>query len=303
MSIKAVTTSLSASMGGLPKWGSSYVGAVFGSSQIGLSTNAKRLVAGLTGAGALLLLTMAYVGCGRRTHKASPTPEEDQLLYSRIPRETECTRLLPDSDTYQVFHRLFVQKWDTARWPSVAGREVPPPPILEIFKISSDDQAASYKAKQCAIDMQPGPKDGKRPGNEKRRFYGARMTCDFRGAPCRDPRCTVCRIVEQGSFSTDSIAGCGIRFSAGTHTAKGQGLAPGKEPPPTNLEHFVSFAAGNAVFVADVLLGRPQIVASQTDSLPPAGVHSRIADQACGVDEIVIFDEAQALPRALILFP
>jgi len=286
-----------------PKWGSSHAQAGLGSSQIESITNAKRPVAALIGAAALLLLAMAYVSCFRLMHKASPTPEEDQLLYPRVARETECTRLLPESDTYQELHRLFVQKWDTAHWPSVAGRDVPPPPILEIFKVSSDCQAASYEAKQRAIDMQPGPKDGKRPGNEKRRFYGARMICDFRSTPCHDPRCTVCRIVEHGSFSTDRIAGCGIRFSAGEHTDKGQGLAPGKEPPPPNLEHFVSCAAGNAVFFSDVLLGRPQIVASQTDASPPAGVHSRIADQACGVDEIVIFDEAQALPRALIPFP
>jgi len=130
------------------------------------------------------------------------------------------------------------------------------------------------------------------------------MTCEFRGTPCRDPRCTVCRIVEHGSFGTDNIniTGTGIRFSAGSHTAKGQGLAPGKEPPPANLEHFAGVDAGNAVFVADVLLGRPQIVSSHTSAVLPAGMHSRIADQACGVDEIVIYDDAQALPRALILF-
>lgn len=331
-SYKVVTTSLSASMAvntqnntalsgllewgsdyaqnntaakGLLKWGSDNAQAVLGSTRTGSSANAKRLMAALTGP-AIFLLTVAYFGCCRPTQKSCPTPEEDQLLDSAVLEETgctECTKLLPDSDAYQEFHRLFVQKWDTTRWPSVAGRDVPPPPILEIFELSSHGQATCYKAKQRAIDMLPGPKEGTRPGNAKRRFHGARMTCDFQGTPCRDPRCTVCRVVEQGSFSTESVAGCGIRFSAGTHTAKGQGLAPGKEPPPTNLEHFVSFTAGNAVFVADVLLGRPQTVASQTDALPPAGVHSRVADQACGVDEIVIFDEAQALPRALILFP
>merc|ERR1712129_106741 len=231
------------------------------------------------------------------------TPEEDQLLSSRDPQETACTRLLPDSDIYQEFHRLFMQKWDTTQWPSVAGRAVPPPRIIEIFWISAEGQAASYKGKQRAIDLRPpGPKEGKRPGNEKRRFHGARMTCDFQGTPCRDPRCAACRIVEQGGFGNDQISGRGIRFSAGAHTAKGQGLAPGKEPPPANLEHFVGVSAGNAVFVADVLLGRPQIVSSHTNAALPTGMHSRIADQACGVDEIIIYDDAQALPRALILF-
>jgi hypothetical protein len=246
---------------------------------------------------------MAYVGCCRSTHKARPkTPEEDQLLSSQDPQETECTRLLPDSDTYQEFHRLFMQKWDTTRWPSAAGRCVPPPRIIDIFWISAEGQVASYKGKQRAIDLEPGSKEGKRPGNEKRRFHGARMTCDFQGTPCRDPRCAACRIVEQGGFGNDQISGRGIRFSEGAHTAKGQGLAPGKEPPPANLEHFVDASAGNAVFVADVLLGRPQIVSSHTSAALPTGMHSRIADQACGVDEIIVYDDAQALPRALILF-
>jgi len=108
--------------------------------------------------------------------------------------------------------------------------------------------------------------------------------------------------VEHGCFGTDHVTSTGIRFSAGAHTAKGQGLAPGKEPPPANLKHFVGAAAGNAVFVADVLLGRPQVVSSHTNDALPAGMHSRIADRACGVDEIVIFDGVQAVPRALILF-
>merc|ERR1712129_317575 len=218
------------------------------------------------------------------------------------PLETQCTRLLPDSDEYQEFQGLFLQKWDTMRWPSVAGRDVPPPPILDIFRVSAEGQESAYKDKQRAIDLQPGPKEGNRPGNEKRRFHGARLTCDFRGTPCRDPRCAVCRIVEYGSFGTDHITGAGIRFSSGTHTAKGQGLAPGKEPPPANLEYFVSAVAGNAVFVADVLLGRPHIVSSPTSAALPAGMHSRIADQDCGVDEIVIHDDTQAVPRALIFF-
>mmetsp|Transcript_61789 Transcript_61789/g.122261 ORF Transcript_61789/g.122261 Transcript_61789/m.122261 type:complete len:653 (-) Transcript_61789:263-2221(-) len=301
----AVTTPNASAASGLPSWGSDIgnaQAAVLGSSQTAPS-NPKWLVAALTGVAALTLLIMAYVGCCRSTHKESPlADDEDPLLFSQVPQEIECKRLLPDSSAYQEFHRLFLQKWDTKRWPSVVGCDVPSPPILEIFEVNAECQAASYRDKQRAINLQLGPREGKRPGNEKRRFYGARMTCEFRGAPCRDPRCAVCRVVEHGSFGTDHITSTGIRFSAGAHTAKGQGLAPGKEPPPANLEHFVGAAAGNAVFVADVLLGRPQIVSSHTNDALRAGMHSCIADQACGVDEIVIFDGAQALPRALILF-
>jgi len=299
-----LTTPNASTASGSPTWDPNTGNdqAVLGSGQTRPS-NAKRLVAALTGVAALSLLIMAYVGCCRLRQKARPiNNEEDQLLFSRVPQETVCTRLLPDSDAYQEFHRLFLQKWDTKRWPSVAGRDVPPPPILEIFMVSATGQADAYKDKQREIDLLPGPKAGKRPGNEKRRFHGARLTCNFRGTPCRDPRCAVCRIMEHGSFGTDHNIGAGIRFSAGAHAAKGQGLAPGKEPPPANLEHFVSVAAGNAVLVADVLLGRPQIVSSRTSVALPAGMHSRIADQDCGVDEIVVYDDAQALPRALILF-
>lgn len=124
----------------------------------------------------------------------------------------------------------------------------------------------------------------------------------FDGVPCRDATCSVCRIVEQGHFGNDSVMG-EMRFTASSHAAKGHGLAPGKDPPPRNLHHFVEADAGNAVFVAGVLLGTPQVVTSQTKGQLPHGCHSRIADQnATGVDEIIIFDEAQAIPKALILF-
>mmetsp|Transcript_24258 Transcript_24258/g.47167 ORF Transcript_24258/g.47167 Transcript_24258/m.47167 type:complete len:128 (+) Transcript_24258:3-386(+) len=124
----------------------------------------------------------------------------------------------------------------------------------------------------------------------------------FHGVPCRDATCSVCRIVEQGHFGNDSVMG-EIRFAATSHAAKGLGLAPGKEPPPRNLQHFVADDAGNAVFVAGVLLGTPQVVAAPTRGRLPHGTHSRIADQnVTGVDEIIIFDEAQAIPKALILF-
>eukprot|EP00421_Protoceratium_reticulatum_P003970 CAMPEP_0168369674 /NCGR_PEP_ID=MMETSP0228-20121227/6880_1 /TAXON_ID=133427 /ORGANISM="Protoceratium reticulatum, Strain CCCM 535 (=CCMP 1889)" /LENGTH=117 /DNA_ID=CAMNT_0008382543 /DNA_START=101 /DNA_END=450 /DNA_ORIENTATION=- len=117
------------------------------------------------------------------------------------------------------------------------------------------------------------------------------MKCSFRGTPCQDGVCAVCRIVEAGEFGPDSIEG-EIHFRAGSHAAKGQGLARGKTPPPQNLDHFVDRDAGNAVFVAGVLLGSPWIISQRTSGPLPEGSHSRIADKSTGVDEIVIFDTA-----------
>jgi len=261
------------------------------------------LIATLTAVAATAVLCLAYIMCFRSPRELdnNTNMEENQRLYDPVPEPTRCSQALPGSEAYQQYHRLFVQRWSTKLWPTAAGRDVPPPRIRAIYELDGEPHINAYKHKQRDLDRQPGPKQGSQPGNEKTRFHGARCKCLFEGTPCRDATCSVCRIVEQGNFTKDSIDG-EMFFTAGSHSAKGHGLAPGKNPPPKNLEHFVDDDAGNAVFVANVLLGTPQFVTEKTKGRLPAGNHSRIADPSTGVDEIIILDEAQALPRALILF-
>jgi len=260
------------------------------------------LIAALTAVAATAVLCLAYIMCFRSPRGLdNNNNEEEERLYDPVPEPTRGSRAWPDSEAYQQYHRLFIQKWNTKLWPTAGGRDVSPPRIFAIYELDGEPHINTYKSKQKELDRQPGPKQGSQPGNEKTRFHGARIKCQFEGIPCRDATCSVCRIVEQGNFSNDSIEG-EMFFTAGSHSAKGHGLAPGKNPPPKNLEHFVDDDAGNAVFVASVLLGTPQIVTAKTKGRLPPGHHSRIADQSTGVDEIIILDEAQALPKALILF-
>merc|ERR1719492_613643 len=69
-----------------------------------------------------------------------------------------------------------------------------------------------------------------------------------------------------------------------------------------NLEDFVDPSAGNAVFVVDVLVGDPEMVTQPTRGRLPKGKDSRVVNKATGIDELVVFEESQALPIALIVF-
>jgi len=242
--------------------------------------------------------------------RSRPVKENDNNSEESVPLKStfvsprsKVQRLIPGSPTYEDYETHFMQKWDTQSWPTSGRRSVPFPKISGIYEINAEHRLAVFKAKQKEIDNAPGPKYGWFPGNQKTHFHGARMKCDFQGKICMDPTCGMCRVIESGSFASSAIGG-EMHFRAGSHAAKGQGLAPGMTPPPESLDHFVGQGAGNAVFIADVLQGTPQIVSGRTQGPLPEGMHSRIADKDAsnGVDEVVIFDEAQALPKALITF-
>lgn len=228
---------------------------------------------------------------------------------------TRCTRLLPEDEKYVQIKEYFRSRWDTTVWPTCKTL-VPVPDIRAIYEIENEVHQCVYDARQQELeDEAVKPEGSAGPGNEQRRFHGARIKCGFGGALCEDGACTVCRIVHDGHFGANAIGGAlpsisldtnayvgGIRFSTWAHTAKGQGLAPGKKPPPLDLRDFVGPGSGNAVFLADVLAGRSQVVYQPTTKVLPEGTHSRVADESTGIDELLIFDEAQAIPRALIVF-
>jgi len=224
-------------------------------------------------------------------------------LPQTMPLITECTLLDEKSKLYEDIVWIFQSKWDTTDWMSFdePGEFVECPEVHEVWHIEAEPHFGTYLRKQAEIDTSQGHKHGYAPGNEQMRFHGARIKCRFNGVPCRDTTCNVCRIIEDGNFQSSSIRN-EIRFERGAHAAKGYGLAPGKNPPPQNMLDFVSKDAGNAVFIAAVLLGKPDFVSSFTTDLPSPGSHSRVAERTTGVDEVVIFDPAQAIPRALLLF-
>jgi len=240
----------------------------------------------------------------------------DLSLSSKVlphlpPLTTQCTPLEDSSELFDELAIFFERRWNTSEWltcePDCC---VPCPDVREIWEIEAEPHFSTYLAKQAEIDddacCEPSHTactcdHGYVPGNEQIRFHGARIKCRFTGTPCGDPACNACRIIEDGNFQSSSLHS-EIRFTYGSHAAKGYGLAPGKEPPPRNLKDFVSRNAGNAVFIAGVLMGTPNFVTTLTTDLPSPGSHSRVAAAATGVDEVVIFDAAQAIPKALLLF-
>jgi len=56
------------------------------------------------------------------------------------------------------------------------------------------------------------------------------------------------------------------------------------------------------VFVVDVLVGDPEMVTQPMRGRLPQGKDSRVVNKATGIDELVVFQESQALPVALIVF-
>jgi len=101
--------------------------------------------------------------------------------------------------------------------------------------------------------------------------------------------------------------GDGLYFSKNSMTAKGYGLAPPCVRPPANMQHFVSADAGNAVFVALILRGateeeREVVTDECRGSRLPPQYKSRHVMKESGIEEYVIFDEARAIPRYLIIF-
>eukprot|EP00927_Polykrikos_kofoidii_P023939 TRINITY_DN21875_c0_g1_i1.p1 TRINITY_DN21875_c0_g1~~TRINITY_DN21875_c0_g1_i1.p1 ORF type:complete len:520 (-),score=74.53 TRINITY_DN21875_c0_g1_i1:78-1571(-) len=221
------------------------------------------------------------------------------------------------SPKFAEIRAQFEVGWNTQKW----GYKTSPPQIEHIFSINvptalwMDYEGGKEQIGSVSVSEKHPQCNGENPGNEMRRFHGTRLVCDFQGEPCNDPGCSVCRIIQGGRFSLSCIGegsknmghfGSGLYFTSFSNTAKGYGLDPaaGLTPPPKSMKDFVSLRAGNAVIVALVIAGRPQIVeVPTTDPLPP-GFNSRLAiKKTTKVDELVIFNENQVIPRYLITFP
>jgi len=258
----------------------------------------------------------AKVGERGEQHEWQPLTSQSPAAAHQSSAGTMITRLDPTDQLFVKIQSHFESKWDTKIWPSCT-LSVPSPTIANIFQLNCELHRSKYIIKQqelVAKGVKPYQRAG--PGNEKRRFHGTRLLCNFHsGSPCEDSACNACRIVERGHFKLDragamsrskgynpNLYGNGIYFTSWAHTAKGYGMAPGKTPPPKNIEDFIDPSAGNAVFVVDVLVGDPEMVTQPMRGRLPQGKDSRVVNKATGIDELVVFEESQALPIALLVF-
>mmetsp|Transcript_24946 Transcript_24946/g.48652 ORF Transcript_24946/g.48652 Transcript_24946/m.48652 type:complete len:684 (-) Transcript_24946:450-2501(-) len=249
-------------------------------------------------------------------HEEQPLTSQSPTTACQSIAVTTITQLDPTDQLFEEIRSHFESKWDTKVWPS-CQTYVPSPTIANIFQLNCELHRSKYMIKQqelVAKGVKPHQRAG--AGNEKRRFHGTRLLCNFHsGSPCQDSACNACRIVERGHFKLDragamskskgynpNMYGDGIYFTSWAHTAKGYGMAPGNTPPPKNLKDFVDPSAGNAVFVVDVLVGDPEMVTHPIRGRLPQGKDSRVVNKATGIDELVVFEESQALPIALLTF-
>jgi len=241
------------------------------------------------------------------------------LLQDRFsddpPNVTTCTRLNPNEGEYAELQDYFTVKWKSPVGEVVSSRSEAVPPIYQIWKVNATTHLPSYQAKLMEIAEEPGYKHGFNAGNEKCRFFGAQIKCNFEGHICRDFACSVCRIIEQGNFESPCIQS-EIRFNGSSRAAMRRARAPNGESSdmlpslptlPTEMsgQSEVTVSTGQnasyAIFVASVLIGTPEVV-EQDDNMPlPPGTHSRVI-MTGGIDELIIFESSQAIPKALILF-
>lgn len=233
--------------------------------------------------------------------------------------KTGIKELAAGTSDYVKVAKQFNERFKTDVWPNV--KLILPPKIKRIFELDVMWRWDEFNAMRKKLkDQGVEPKPGAQEGNEQRRFHGTRMTCDFQGKPCADPKCNGCRIIEGGKLDLDrsgkeaiakgfkpSFFGDGLYFTSYSHTAKGYGLKDGKKYPPLNMEDFVGDGAGNCILVFSVLCGNVEKIsvkpgaASLPDLVP--GFHSRVVNKTNGIDELVIFSEAQVMPRFVITFP
>lgn len=226
---------------------------------------------------------------------------------SNDPHLPLCSYLSPREEPFKEVRDHFVAKWKSPAGEVVSSRSEAVPEIASIWEVKAQNHLASYLAKRMEIDEEPGYKHGYAAGNEKCRFYGAKVKCDFQGVLCRDYACTVCRIIEQGSFESPCIQS-EIRFHGSSRTAMRRTRASngetGEREATQNSDQPLVDSGSNAsiaVFVADVLVGTPEVVESDDNAPLPPGTHSRVIMKG-GIDELVIFESSQAIPKALMLF-
>lgn len=235
-----------------------------------------------------------------------PTParaggRSSELEWCCLPRmaPSSCQQLHPTDQEYTNVLAQFTTKWDATRG-AMPGR-------MTMFRITPDASVSKTFWRKCqSIGSGCGTYGhGKLPGNRQRRFHGSYCTCQFSGQPCSNAGagCPVCGIIQNGfgiGFLGNNTGNPGF-FGKGHYSTSMSSSAYGF------ATHGPGGAAGSTpvILVCAVAVGRADIVAatsgSQNTTPLPSGCHSRVVDKSSGVDELMVPEDSQMLPKYMII--
>lgn len=148
-----------------------------------------------------------------------------------------------------------------------------------------------YKQKCAAIGNVEKHGHGRNPGNQQRRFHGTKMSCKFNGGPCSSGDCRLCCIIKHG-FDISKL---------GQSSGNSGWYGPGHYSTSLPSTAF-GYGSKNALLVVGVAVGVAETTKTQTSSPLPQGCHSRVVEKPTGVDELVVAEDDQMLPKYVILF-
>lgn len=267
------------------------------------------------------MATCEAPGCDRPTWNGQPGEYcGRRCKNAAMANKPRIDKLDKDSEDFISVSDQFYKKWKPETWSDRCGPNLFPVPLIkDVYKLFlGKDRPDYYEAKSRMKDCSRMPGAG--VGNELRRFHGTRLACDFNGKTCDDDTCCCCSIIKTSKFYLDKSGdssgtatyGNGLYFTAMSHTAKGYGIDRSLQRAPRNMEDFVSKEAKNAVLLVLCLAGNaeevegipydPNVAPKGMDPPDPDEFHSRVVKKGNGNDELVIFDEAQAMPRYMITF-
>lgn len=237
--------------------------------------------------------TDAWKAAGYPGKASAPPPPPPKVSPPPVPPVSKISGIQRvDSRKFADVRKQFQSKWDV----NDCG---PCPEINEIWDIGDPKLLGKYNAYcQNIGDVKIFGK-GQNPGNQQRRFHRTKMTCQFSGKPCRDKKCSICRIIETG-FLLKFAGNLGSTYGAGIYSSSQSSYAQ-----EDSLREMFSQFEKPAVFLCQVACGNVEKVGngSYQGSLPP-NRHSRVAPSTTtnpDDDELIVFDEAAIVPRYLII--
>merc|ERR1712156_903271 len=126
-------------------------------------------------------------------------------------RAPQFTLLKSSSAAYKRVLSQYDATWDKSR--------CRPTPVRAIYEVKVPNQFKQFSAFQHSVRSVP------------RRYHGTAMRCRFAGSPCSDPKCSACRILQNG-FDPSQIDRCGgtvhgFSFASKSSMAKCFGLKLG----------------------------------------------------------------------------
>mmetsp|Transcript_68496 Transcript_68496/g.161142 ORF Transcript_68496/g.161142 Transcript_68496/m.161142 type:complete len:300 (-) Transcript_68496:213-1112(-) len=224
-------------------------------------------------------------GCKRETWNKKPGCFCSESCRDQGPaHETFCSEV--SKQEWESLTSQLTQKWN----PANDDRGAPELP-KKIYKIHASAVLQTQFDRKC---LQIGHitthkvKDAK-PGNVRRRAHGTNQMCSFSGKVCGNAKCAACNIMSKGfdiSFLGKNTDNTGV-YGKGHYTTSCFSTAKGY---------------GNVILVRLVAVGKPEEVEEKKKASIPDGFDSRLVNKQSGVDEIVVPDDDQMLPRYLMLF-